>query len=73
MKKYLWMSSAAVVISALRVKQATCIKQACTQFPNQANTLICTCIQQVPVLSEQILIIQYRLESIGILMIVLLD
>ena len=45
------------VLVATSIKQATCIKQACVQFPKQANTLKCTCIKQAPVLSKQILII----------------
>ena len=42
------------VLVATSIKQATCIKQACIQFPKQANTLKCTCIKQAPVLSKQI-------------------
>ena len=34
------------VLVATSVKQATCIKQACIQFPKQANTLKCTCLKQ---------------------------
>ena len=45
------------VLLATSIKQATCIKQACIQFPKEANTLKCTCIKQAPVLSKQILII----------------
>ena len=45
------------VLVATSIKQATCIKQACVQFPKQANTLKCTCIKQAPVLSKQILIV----------------
>ena len=39
------------------IKQATCIKQACIQFPKKANTLKCICIKQAPVLSKHFLII----------------
>ena len=39
------------------IKQATCIKQACIQFPKEANILKCTCIKQAPVLSKHIFII----------------
>ena len=45
------------VLVATSIKQATCIKQACIEFPKQANTLRCTCIKQAPVLSKQILIV----------------
>ena len=45
------------VLVATSIKQATCIKQACIQFPKQANTLKCTCIKQAPVLSKQIFIV----------------
>ena len=41
------------VLVATSIKQATCIKQACIQFPK----LKCTCIKQASVLSEQILIV----------------
>ena len=43
------------VLVATSIKQATCIKQACIQFPKQTDTLKCTCIKQAPVLSKQIL------------------
>ena len=45
------------VLVATSIKQAICIKQACTQFPKKANTLKCTCIKQAPVLSKHILFI----------------
>ena len=32
------------VLVATSIKQATCIKQACIQFPKKANTLKFTCI-----------------------------
>ena len=37
---------------ATSVKQATCIKQACIQFPEKENMLKCTCIKQAPALSS---------------------
>ena len=43
----IWLKNAATVkpvFVATSIKQATCIKQACIQFPIQANTLKCTCI-----------------------------
>ena len=45
------------VLVATSIKQATCIKQACFQFPKQEDSLKCTCIKQAPVLSKQILIV----------------
>ena len=45
------------VLVATSIKQATCIKQACSQFPRQENTWKCTCIKQAPVLSKHILFI----------------
>ena len=42
---------------ATSIKQATCIKQACIQFPKQAIALKGTCIKQAPVLSKQIMIV----------------
>ena len=45
------------VLVATSIKQATCIKQACSLFPKQANTVKHTCIKQTLVLSKQILII----------------
>ena len=38
------------------IKQATCNKQACIQFPKKTNTLKYTCVKQAPVLSRHILI-----------------
>ena len=49
------------VLVAISTKRATCIKQACIQFPKQANILKCTCIKQAPVLSKQTLIIPWML------------
>ena len=43
------------VLVATSIKQATCIKQACIQFPKQANTVKCTCIKKAPVFNKQIL------------------
>ena len=40
------MNTVKPVLVATSIKQATCIKQACVQFPKQANTLKCTCIKQ---------------------------
>ena len=37
---------------ATSIKQAACIKQACSQFPKKQNILKCTCIKQAPVLSK---------------------
>ena len=37
------------VIVATSIKQATCSKQACIQFPKQANILTCTRIKQAHV------------------------
>ena len=46
------------VLVAFPIKQATCIKQACTlySFPKKGK-LKCTCIKQAPVLSQYMLII----------------
>ena len=44
------------ILEPTSIMQAICIKQACIQFPKQANTLKCTFIKQAPVLSKQILI-----------------
>ena len=40
-----------------RVKQATCVKQACIHFLKKANALKRTPIKQAPVLSKHIFII----------------
>ena len=40
------------VLVATSIKQATWIKQACIQFPQQANILKCTCFKQAPVFSR---------------------
>ena len=45
------------VLVATSIKQATCIKQACVQFPEKANMLQHTCIMQAPVLSKHFFII----------------
>ena len=45
------------ILVATSIKQATCIKQAYSQFPKMENTLKCTCIKQAPVLSKHILFI----------------
>ena len=52
---------------ATSIKQATYIKQAYNQLPQQANKLKGTCIKQAPVLSKQFLVIpevlaKYRLD-----------
>ena len=55
------------VLVATSIKQATYIKQAYIQLPQQANKLKGTCIKQAPVLSKQFLVIpevlaKYRLD-----------
>ena len=45
------------VLVATSIQQATCIKQARKQFPEQANVLKCTCIKQAPALNKQIWIV----------------
>ena len=34
-----------LVLVATSIKQATCIKQTCIQFPRKENTLKCACIK----------------------------
>ena len=45
------------VLVADSMKQTTCLKQACIQFPKQAKYIEMYLIKQAPVLSKQILII----------------
>ena len=45
------------VLVATSIKNATCIKQTCNQFPEKENALKCTCIKQTPVLNKCSLII----------------
>ena len=51
------MNTVKPVLVATFIKQATCIKQACRQFPKKENALKCTCIKQTPVLSKHFLFI----------------
>ena len=55
--RYYKVTTVKPVLVATSIKQATCIKQACSQFPKKLNTLKCICIKQASVLSKNILFI----------------
>ena len=56
-KQMIYTVKPVLVVTSIKQAACTCIKQACNQFPKQANTLICTCIKRAPVLCKQILIV----------------
>ena len=45
-----WAMYSKTCLSAISIKQATCIEQACIPFLKQAKILKCSCIKQAPVL-----------------------
>ena len=56
---YIYIYTVKPVLVTTSIKQATCIKKGCIQFPKKANKLKFTCIKQAPVLSKQILIVPF--------------